>query len=452
MAFGASRGLAVGADRRVYEFPLSWSGASPTLAQPVPGVELAESVATFGPLACVVTTERRVVCWNEGSPAHQPIAAIGTTPTPIEEFVDAQAVVVTRSAVCARDTAGAVTCIGSGLRDSRERSEAVFPFPLPRPAIQIAGAAYAVCAVVDDGTLYCKGDVGAAGYLGGYETRDFNAIFLLPPAASVAMYTGHLCIRFVPADPADPATDVACAGKVGEWYYDRAHLESEAEEEETPDRPRRRMPVDLDFVPLTTPVTAIATSRTHACALTTARGLHCWGMAYRDWRIEGFTPQAAAGIHGVTELVSGGDDNRGYTCGIQGDLPLCFSGGHVIEPGTPGRPRFIICTALAADGTCSELRLAARAGSRSAPASAAAVAPNAVTLHTPTATPAAGACVVADASGSPLNVRDSPSTRAAVVGTLPNASSVTTDETSGRFRHLTTPLVGWAWADNLRCP
>ncbi len=439
MAIGASRGLAIGADGRVYEFPLA-AGSTSTIAQPVDGVEHAESVATFAAVACVVTSERRVLCWSDGRAGEQTVASIGTTPAPIEAFLDAQAVVVTSRAVCARDTAGAVTCVGRGLLGESERTDSAFSFPLPRAAVEIAGAAQGLCAVLDDGTLHCTGTIGRNSFTGDRGPRAVRTPF---PVRSIALHTFHLCVRSANSDA------VACGGDVGAWFYE----DIDYEDDERGSENAMDAPVDdFTFVDVPIDVVAIATNENHACAVMAGGGLHCWGMPYRDGRTEGFISRAAPGMRGVTELVAGGPDLRGYTCAIQGDLPVCFTSERTLARGTPGRPRFTICSAQGPDGSCIELRLAARGRTRAAPPIAAPVVPEVGAPATSPSTSAERSCVVADPSGTPLNVRADGNARAATIGTLANGTPVTTDETRGRFRHLTAPLVGWAWSDNLACP
>lgn len=446
MAFGSDRGLAIGSDGRVYQFPLSATATS-AVATPVDGVEHAESIAVGWEVACVVTSEHRVVCWSERGAGPRAVPGVGAAPAPVDAFVDAQAVVVTREAVCARDGAGAVTCLGGGLLGDHARAPGAFSLPLPSPAIQIASGANAVCVALNDGALHCAGYVGSRGFTGYGGPRAVRVPF---PIGSLAMHDDNVCVLSASSG------SVACGGAVGEWFYEDIDFEDDER------GPVSAMEAEVDpfeDVDILEGATALATNVNDACAIMHGGGLRCWGTPYRDGRTEGFVSRAAPGMRGVTEIVAGGADRRGYTCAIQGDLPVCFTSERIVARGTPGQPRFTICSAEGPDGTCVELRLAVR-GRSTPPVTVTADAPAAPATPSDPAAPRDPAsqtiggvhCVVADPSGTPLNVRADASARAEVVGTLTNGTDVTSDDTRGHFLHLTAPVVGWAWSDNLACP
>jgi len=63
----------------------------------------------------------------------------------------------------------------------------------------------------------------------------------------------------------------------------------------------------------------------------------------------------------------------------------------------------------------------------------------------------AGSCVVIDESGTPANVRATPSGRGAVLTTVARGNTVTADDHVGSWFHLRTSPPGWAHASGLRC-
>lgn len=81
-----------------------------------------------------------------------------------------------------------------------------------------------------------------------------------------------------------------------------------------------------------------------------------------------------------------------------------------------------------------------------------AVAPPATAAaSTTSAAPSALGCVVQDPA-PPLHVRAEPSSRAPIVGDLPNGTPPTLAERDGRWGRIEAPAVGWVWLASLSCP
>lgn len=69
----------------------------------------------------------------------------------------------------------------------------------------------------------------------------------------------------------------------------------------------------------------------------------------------------------------------------------------------------------------------------------------------PSSAPVAGACrVVVEDPAPPLRVRSEPSSRARVVGELPNGAELRLIERRGRWARIEAPHAGWVWTENVR--
>lgn len=407
------------------------TSATPWIAHRVPSFVGATSVAVGRRIACVVDTDRRVQCIaSDGS------LGLGATASPVPSLTEVEAVAIEREAVCARDAGGHVHCFG---RSPRDRGAAhAFDVELPARAIQIAAADDGLCVLVEDGRVFCYGDVGnSTAYFG---STTSPRVVPVEAAAALSMSADHLCVRTLEGD------DALCAGAIGDWFYEDVDFE----DDERGPVSQLEMPVsDFSLVDGLDATLALASTADHACARMPGGRVACWGASYRDGRHEGFVARRASTLHAVDELVAGGGDDRGVTCAVSSERPVCFATTRVLTRGTPGEGALPVCDGDAQGEGCTELTVPSP--SRSAPTASTAAPTPAAPAPTP-AVPAPTTCTVADPSGTPLNVRSEASTRAEVVGTLENGTEVQSDEARGRFRHLTAPVVGWAWSDALSCP
>src|SRR5215831_3135129 len=73
-----------------------------------------------------------------------------------------------------------------------------------------------------------------------------------------------------------------------------------------------------------------------------------------------------------------------------------------------------------------------------------------------TGTASADACIVADPTGTPLNVRKRPSQHAPIIGALNNGITVSTRMSRGDWVHIVLHEApgksGWAWRKFIDCP
>lgn len=113
---------------------------------------------------CVVTKEKSGLCWGKDLFSHSQTLQFGNWLYPQRVFADhmIQQLVVTDREICALDTAGSVTCQGSGLGTdlasiTPQTISTPIPVSLPAPARALFSQSVGKCALLIDDRLYCWG-------------------------------------------------------------------------------------------------------------------------------------------------------------------------------------------------------------------------------------------------------------------------------------------------------
>lgn len=142
--------------------------AQSALPVPVPGVEGAVEVAAGHELSCALLAGGTVLCWGRDNESQLGVGDAGVpfipTPTPVAHLTDATGLWAANANVCARRRDGQLLCWGhnangqvvfgqGGSVDVPTRIEA-----LPDAGVvQVAIAHETLCALVDDGSVWCWG-------------------------------------------------------------------------------------------------------------------------------------------------------------------------------------------------------------------------------------------------------------------------------------------------------
>lgn len=137
--------------------------------------------------SCVVHSDARVYCWGAnldgqlGRGTSGSGSAHGLVPESVEELSEATEVAAGYGHSCATDRHGSLWCwgrnrmgvLGLGVADEQDLRATPMKVPLPGSVRSLASAWYTVCAVVDDGSVYCWGANDSAQL--GTGTADTNA-------------------------------------------------------------------------------------------------------------------------------------------------------------------------------------------------------------------------------------------------------------------------------------
>ena len=222
---------------------------------------------------------------------------------------------------CAVDDAGAVWCWGyealpavlGGERRKRYEPEMM---DLPGAATDVSDGWLTACAVVG-GEVYCLSDNGS-GQAGRGNTTEQPVPMMVPGLSGivdveVSVFGGFVCAR--------SATEVWCwgdneHGQLGDGRTDHGvcmgHMGGTYDCAQTP----------ASITPLndlTETVTQLALGANHACALTDAGTVYCWGQGVLgqlgqddDAFTASGTPLLVPGLTGVTQVAVGG----GHTCAL----------------------------------------------------------------------------------------------------------------------------------------
>jgi alpha-tubulin suppressor-like RCC1 family protein len=222
---------------------------------------------------CALTGAGTVLCWGnntsgqlgDGSTVSQsvPVAVVGLS--------DISAIGTGGSHSCAVSRAGAVQCWGENefgqLGDGMSGSTAANTMPrsvvgLSSRALAIAGGASHTCALTDQGTVQCWGfnDYGQVGgsVNGAGSNEPFTVPGLLPGIVSIAANGDHTCA-------------INGSGGVQCWGDDRF---GEAGDGTTSNQ---AVPTPSNVLGFSSGAIGIATGFVHACALSAAGGVQCWG-------------------------------------------------------------------------------------------------------------------------------------------------------------------------------
>lgn len=263
------------------------------------------------------------------------------------------AVTAGSSHTCAVSEEGAMKCWGANhigqLGDGTilERTRPVDVAGLPSGVAAIAAGGSHTCALTTDGDLQCWG-ANFYGQLGnGTSGRDPQStpvpvLGLDGGAKAVAAGDMHTCA-------------VTAAGGVRCWgLNDSGQLgaaTSEACEFYPPPVPCSSVPIDVDG--LSSDVIAVAAGTVHACALTSAGAVRCWGDNRSGQLGDGTTtnrpaPVAVAGLgSGVVAITAGGD----HTCALTETSGVKCWGSNTA--GQLGAPATEECVAFGFAHACS---------------------------------------------------------------------------------------------------
>jgi alpha-tubulin suppressor-like RCC1 family protein len=266
---------------------------------------------------CAVTVGRGVKCWGinttgqSGTGDNNRVGYL--TPVDVAGLArGVRAIDAGSQHTCALTTAGAVTCWGldhDGRLGFMHRAGRLLPrraAGLARGVAAISAGDNHTCALTTAGGVRCWG-AGSDGQLGnGQRTRTMTPVGVVGLDRGVRAVSagGGSSLGFTCA-----VTDAGGAKCWGAGYGGQLGNGALT----------RFQPVPVDVVGLTSGVRAVSTGIQHACALTTAGGVKCWGSNTQGQLGNGArpgtstTPVDVAGLaSGVSALVTGG----GHSCAL----------------------------------------------------------------------------------------------------------------------------------------
>ncbi len=294
------------------------------------GIEHATRVVSAQDHNCALTSDGAVYCWGGNERGQIGDGANGNQPTPVSMIATgATAIAADHRETCAIAD-GLVKCWGSrgmGRGGARYMVPTTQDFPVATYT-EVAAAGGSVCALTSAGDVYCAG-VNGRGQLGSGELRDsfsLTANQVLDVANAVAIEGGAAGNR----------SGTFCAvindGTVKCWGDGNACKNGAAADSCGTDVRMTRGTV----IPGLSSVAAIAVGASHACALTSAKEVLCWGnnvlgqlgrgtigqrRANPNW---GAPPAVVPGITDVSAIGAGGS----RTCALDGaGKAHCWGGG-----------------------------------------------------------------------------------------------------------------------------
>ncbi len=256
---------------------------------------------------CAITLGGRVWCWGEnfhgelGIPVQPSAGAPRFDAAEVGGLLGAKALALGYGFSCALALSGEVSCwggnqvgqLGSGGRDA-EVHAAPQRVHLPRPAVALDAAAYRVCALLDDGALYCWGDNGL-GELGG-DTGERCAC--RPCSTSPWRVQGLPPAKAVDVSPDELTCALARDG--GLWCWGPAFYDLGLDRESHPvpcsatpsTAPHVPAPARIDGIPA---LSAFANGSDHLCGVADGKIL-CWGERSRMASASPYQPAKTAGV------------------------------------------------------------------------------------------------------------------------------------------------------------
>ncbi len=294
----------------------AWMGSSPSV--PVTLVEITSGERH----SCVLTAAGGVKCWGNN---HDGQLGDGTetdrgAPVDVAGLTSGATTIAAGSRhTCAVATAGRVVCwgnnhdgqLGDGTKVDRNKPEDVVG--LMNKATALAAGERHTCAVTTSGGVKCWGN-NHDGELGDGTRIDritpLDVVGLTSGVQAITVGWRHTCA-------------LTAAGGVKCWGNNHDGQLGDGTEID------RLTPVDV--AGLTSGVTAIVARLRHACALTAAGGVKCWGNNHdgqlgTGTRHDANTPMDVAGLtSGVTAIAAGWR----YTCAlISGGDVKCWGSNH----------------------------------------------------------------------------------------------------------------------------
>jgi alpha-tubulin suppressor-like RCC1 family protein len=278
------------------------------------------SVSAGGINSCAVTTGGAVKCW--GANTNGELGNDWTQPSNVPEDVfglssGIATVAVGGDTVCALTTGGAVKCWGNGTQDELgDLRPNVSPFVTPVSSsipVDVSGLGAGVAAVRVGGGYACAlttlGAVKCWGDNSNGELGDGTTTTRSTPGVVTSLSSGVAAI----SAGADHACAVTTAGAVLCWGNNSDGQLGDGT------RTRRLTPVGVSG--LDSGVAAVTSGVTHSCALTVGGGVECWGRnqfgELGDATISGsLTPVGAVGLQSGAAAVTAGDSD---TCALTVD-------------------------------------------------------------------------------------------------------------------------------------
>jgi alpha-tubulin suppressor-like RCC1 family protein len=286
---------------------LSLAGRPTAVAQTGPRDPTVTQVAAAGNHTCALTGGG-VKCWgnNEGGQLGDGTTTDRTTPVAVAGLTSGVAsITVGRFHTCALTTGGAVKCWGynaaSQLGDgtTTERDTPVAVPNLASGVAKIAAGRAHTCALTTRGGVKCWGH-NEVGQLGDGTTSDrttpVDALGLSSGVVSIAVGGHHTCA-------------LTAAGGVKCWGEGRGQVGDGT--------PTQRSSA-VDVTGLTSGVTSIAAGWNHACALTKRGGMKCWGPNLWAELGDGTRTQrtTAVDVSGLTTGVASIAAGHSHTCAV----------------------------------------------------------------------------------------------------------------------------------------
>jgi len=240
-------------------------GSPTAVLLPAPALDIAAGAAH----ACAVLNTGKVLCWGangSGQADGAPDALELALPKEVTQVADVAQVTCGSEHTCVRTNGGLVSCWGNsdsgqlGLSGPGSGRGAPVVVDEIRNAVHISAGGQHTCARRADGGVQCWG-AGSAGQLGSGVLTDRN-----PRPMDVPDLPG-------PATQVAAGAHFTCAISMGHVYCWGLNRDGEVGDGT---QTLRSTPMAVLGLP-DTPVTAIAPGASHACALTAAGDLYCWG-------------------------------------------------------------------------------------------------------------------------------------------------------------------------------
>ncbi len=237
----------------------------------VTGIDDATKVYAGVHMSCAIRSDRTVWCWGSGGNGQLGNGGNGSSPTPAQVTGISDAIDVNGGAefACALHVGGTVSCWGltnSGrLGSSPGGANSLVPIEVPgvTSAVKLArggnGNAF-MCAVVDDGSVYCWG-YGAEGQLGignGASSTNTPSVMIgVSQVVEVGLGISHSCVR-------TQAGAIYCTGNNGFIQTGQASGSGYF------------TPVQVTL-PMGRTARSLSCGHNHACAVLDDNSVACWG-------------------------------------------------------------------------------------------------------------------------------------------------------------------------------
>ena len=304
------------------EPPSPPSTTSPAISAAESAPNLATSIAASYSHSCAVSEDKKVFCWGSNENGKLGIGKskydleYSAVPLEVAGIADAAAVATGENHTCALHESGTVSCWGRNTSDqlgSLDSWRSTVPVQIDdiKDAVWIAAGEGHTCAVHLDGTISCWGysRKGALGNRHAYEDENFSTptpvrVEGITDATAVTASSAYTCALH-------RAGTISCWGNNSYGQLGSGETSEELEES--------AVPVQVAGI---TDAIAIASNQWHSCALRENGTIACWGDNdsgllgsghTREELEESAVPVQVAGITDATAIATG----KSHSCALR---------------------------------------------------------------------------------------------------------------------------------------